>query len=140
MIDYSKYLGIPYQAGGRDFQHCDCWGLVRLFLLNEFEIEIGNYYEYSVDNLDEIKQIIEKVKKEKKEWIQVEEPQPGDILWIQTLKRDFHVGVVVHLGYILHVCNERFSEINKFTHPLILRSVKQKRFWRHCALSPNKRA
>ncbi len=30
-----RYLGIPYREGGRGWDGCDCWGLVRLILLEE---------------------------------------------------------------------------------------------------------
>lgn len=30
-----RYLGIPYREGGRGWDGCDCWGLVRLILARE---------------------------------------------------------------------------------------------------------
>jgi len=126
MKDYSKYLAIPYRERGRDFNGCDCWGLVRLFLKNEFGIELDSYTEYSVANIEEVKQVAEI---EKGNWVRVEAPEPGDVVEIQILKRDYHVGVIPHPGYVLHVCNERFSEMNLLTHPLLKRNVKG--FWRH---------
>lgn len=124
--DYSRYLTIPYKVRGRDFDGVDCWGLVRLFLLNEFGIEIDNYLQYSVKNLEEVKQV---AKEEKKKWIKVEIPQPGDVAEIRTFESDFHVGVIAHPGYLLHIYNERFSEMSKVGSPLLKRAIKD--YWRH---------
>jgi len=130
--DFSRYLGIPYQAKGRDFHHCDCWGLCRLFLKEEFGIEINDYSQYGVTDLEEIKRVAEE---EKKKWIKVESLNPGDIVEIPILRRDFHVGVISYPNYILHITNESFSEMSKLDHPLIKRSLREKRFWRHASLA-----
>lgn len=124
--DYSRYMAIPYKVRGRDFNGCDCWGLVRLFLLNEFGIEIGNHSEYCYKDTEEIKRVVEE---EKKKWDRVDVSRLGDVAEIQILKRDFHVGVLCHPGYILHICNERFSEMNKIDSPLLKRGIKA--YWRY---------
>jgi cell wall-associated NlpC family hydrolase len=38
--DWTKYIGIPFRDHGRDFTGCDCYGLVRLALLNEFGVAL----------------------------------------------------------------------------------------------------
>lgn len=40
MIDYAKYLSIPYKQLGRDVSGCDCWGLLCLVIKNEYGITI----------------------------------------------------------------------------------------------------
>ena len=36
----NNYIGIPFVSGGRDKTGCDCYGLVRLILQNEYNIEL----------------------------------------------------------------------------------------------------
>ena len=40
MIDYKKYLEIPYKPLGRDWNGCDCWGLLCLIAKGEYGITL----------------------------------------------------------------------------------------------------
>lgn len=37
---FERYYRIPYKEGGRDWDGCDCWGFVRLVLLEEGKAEL----------------------------------------------------------------------------------------------------
>ena len=37
-MSLSRYVGLPFVAGGRTLAGVDCWGLVRLYLMNEHGI------------------------------------------------------------------------------------------------------
>jgi len=43
-VDWSKYLGIPYEHKSTGFDGVYCWGLVRLIYRKELGIELGDYW------------------------------------------------------------------------------------------------
>ncbi len=52
-----RYNRIPFVDGGRDFDGCDCWGLVRLVFLKEKGIEINGYLGIPCDSPDVVERI-----------------------------------------------------------------------------------
>ena len=40
MFDYKRYLQIPYKPLGRDWNGCDCWGLLCLIAKEEYTIAL----------------------------------------------------------------------------------------------------
>lgn len=55
-MDILKYMEIPYMYNGRDEKGCDCYGLVRLVLKNEKEIELPLFE--NIDNLNEFRRCL----------------------------------------------------------------------------------
>lgn len=39
----NKYIGIPFENGGRTFKSCDCWGLCQLFYRHELKFILPEY-------------------------------------------------------------------------------------------------
>ena len=96
-----KYVGIPYESGGESFDGSDCYGLIKIFYKDFFDIELNlkRSKENPVsENSQQISELFFEPKK-KDQFIF------GDILTFLTpLKRKsvFHAGIAVNPDYLLH--------------------------------------
>lgn len=80
-----KYLSIPYKDGGRDLSGCDCYGLVRLILMNERGIELPSFD--TVCNIEDFERV-------KKMFKQVDKPQDFDLVNLKARPPFFaHIGL-----------------------------------------------
>ena len=98
-----KYVGIPFVSGGRDESGCDCYGLVRLILMNEYAINIpllnGDYT--NALNVSETKKLFfENVPLLCSEKIAV--PEEQSIVLMKMCGRLCHVGLYAGDGFIIH--------------------------------------
>ena len=75
------YLEIPFKPQGQGLEGADCWGLVKLFYQNEFDIELRSYSEIDPRNH---KRISDLIALHKKTWLPVENPQRGDVVIMKT--------------------------------------------------------
>ena len=98
-----KYIGIPFVSGGRDTKGCDCYGLVRLILKNEYNYELplltDNYSNALA--LEETKcmfnQYIPILTAEK-----IKVPEEKAVCLIQVKGLLCHVGIWADDGFIIH--------------------------------------
>lgn len=114
-FDLSRFVGIPFKIGGRDFSGCDCWGLVCLFYENILNVKLDPYEGCYVDaeDLEGIGKILEW---EQKNWrkICLQSAQFGDVLLLST-RFVCHVGIFLDRARMLHSapgkdsCIERLS-------------------------------
>ena len=113
-----KYIGIPFVSNGRTLEGCDCYGLVRLVLHNEYGIELPelsdnynddlNYKETArlfADNVPVL--AAEKINK----------PEEKAVVIITEHGVPAHVGIVAGNGYILHTGNKTGSVCQRESHP-----------------------
>lgn len=93
----NRYVGTPFLAGGRQHGGLDCWGLVRLVLLEEFGIDVPAYGGLPCS-------VAEPIEREIDGWINIEvgRARPGDVLWLRTGARTDHVGIIARRGRMLH--------------------------------------
>lgn len=43
MKQLNDFIGIPFKDGGRDYNGCDCWGLVALYFRDVLGVELPDY-------------------------------------------------------------------------------------------------
>ena len=113
-----KYIGIPFVSNGRTMDGCDCYGLIRLILRNEYgkELpELSNDYSNAL-NLSETARLFE----QKRPVIAAEKlskPQEKAVVVITEHGVPAHVGIVAGGGYILHTGAKTGSVCQRETHP-----------------------
>ena len=114
----NKYIGIPFVSNGRTMRGCDCYGLIRLVLRNEYGIympELSDDYTNAC-NIQETAKLFEKhlpVIAAKK----IPEPKEGAIVIITEQGRLCHAGISAGGGFILHTGAKTGSVCQRASHP-----------------------
>jgi cell wall-associated NlpC family hydrolase len=99
-----SYIGLPFKEHGRDRDGVDCWGLVRLVLAEQFNIDLPAYvagYASTEDAAD----IARLIRGEMGPWVEVSQSntRPGDAALMRLQAQPCHVSVIVAPGWMLHV-------------------------------------
>ena len=113
-----KYIGIPFKSNGRTMEGCDCYGLIRLVLHNEY----GIYLPELSDNYSDARNIHETARlfAENLPVItasKIPEPKEMALVVITEQGRPCHAGIVAGGGYILHTGAKTDSVCQRETHP-----------------------
>lgn len=110
-----QYIGLPFKDHGRDRDGVDCWGLVRLVLMEQYDIHLGDYVYR--DTRDQVA-IPAAFSTGAVGWQQVEHGQAGDVVLMRVGGRPMHVGLVVEAGLMLHVeSGDKGAVIESYTGP-----------------------
>jgi len=113
-----RYVGIPFKSNGRTLAGCDCYGLVRLVLRNEYGIELpelSNDYTNAL-NVKETARLF----KENLPVIagrKIAAPEEKAVVVITEHGVAAHVGIVAGDGHILHTGIKTGSICQRETHP-----------------------
>jgi cell wall-associated NlpC family hydrolase len=99
----ARYVGIPFVSGGRDMAGCDCYGLVRLALREQFgftlpSLTAGYTNACSVMETEPLLQHYKPLLAGGR----VERAEPGTVAVILFSGRPSHLGLFTGGGYILH--------------------------------------
>lgn len=115
-----EYVGVPYKLHGRTKSGADCWGLVRLALVERFGKDVPSFTD-EYFRLDEAADAI--VRNRKDMVIAVEKPEVGDLVLMRIRNAPCHVGLWVGDGYVLHAdpAGEQGSRMEQLTRALKLR-------------------
>ena len=104
MYDWVKnYIGIPFVSGGRDETGCDCYGLVRLVLKEEYGISLpllNSDYTNALSVAETKRLFFENVPLLCGE--RIKEPEEKAVALMNMCGRLCHVGLYAGEGYIIH--------------------------------------
>lgn len=126
------YTGIPFKDKGRDFNGCDCYGLLMLYYKNELGIEISD----TNITADQPRRIFASYLKEVSEhWIEIDKPEKH--CGIAMCLNENHPKLVTHFAVmidekrVLHTINKCDSMIMPLDDIRIKPFIKGFYRWQH---------
>ena len=110
----NDFIGIPFVDGGRDFNGCDCWGLVKLIYDLELDIQLPDFDISALDT----ESVIDAMETGKKQWKETTlNPQKYDVVALHLGTKHFgmvnHVGVFIGDGMFIHTMDRTASMMNR---------------------------
>jgi cell wall-associated NlpC family hydrolase len=128
----STYIGLPFQAHGRDRTAIDCYGLLRLYYLEQFGIELPSYGEdYAGAGRADAAEMGQAIERHMPEWLPASEPAVGDAILLKLWGQPCHVGIVIapQRSLFLHAIEGSNSCLERWRDMLWERKVAG--FYRH---------
>ena len=113
-----KYIGIPFASNGRSMDGCDCYGLVRLVLRNEYGIslpELSNDYSNALNTSETARLFAENLPVLAGE--KIGSPEEKAVVVITEHGVAAHIGIAAGGGYVLHTGVKTGSVCQRETHP-----------------------
>lgn len=113
-----RYIAVPFKTHGRDITGCDCWGLVRLVLKEQYGIDLPDHaegYETATSlSHEDIGKVI--AAESAARWRQIDKgiARLGDVIILRTKGHPLHIGLVVAPGMMLHVLRGANSVVECF--------------------------
>ncbi|MEJ7808458.1 MAG: NlpC/P60 family protein [Telluria sp.] len=115
MMNWSKYIGLPFSDHGSDENGVDCYGLIRMVLAAEHGWQLPDYGE-GYDTASNQKAVTEVIVNGLMQgWERVSEPVVSALVVFRMAGKPWHVGLVVAPDRFLHApvgessCVERLS-------------------------------
>ena len=116
-----KYVGIPFVSGGRDYDGCDCYGLVRLILNDEYQIQLPALNSDYSDALN-----CEQTKNLFKEYVpvicgtKIENPEEKAVCLVRIRGGlCTHVGIYAGDAFIIHTRNKTGAVCERLSSPFL---------------------
>jgi cell wall-associated NlpC family hydrolase len=113
-----NYIGIPFVSNGRAKEGCDCYGLVRLALRNEYGIELpalSDDYENALNIKETSRLFTEQLPVLAAE--KLEGPEEKAVVIITEHGSPCHLGLCAGDGHILHTTVKTGAVCQRVTHP-----------------------
>lgn len=116
-MNASRYVGIPFKDGGRDFSGLDCWGLVRLVWKEErgiFMPDMGDEYSSAFARGDVSRLFGEYTSQNWNIDVTDQPRRELDVLVFSFASIELHVGLWVAPGEMLHVMKGMDAAIERY--------------------------
>ena len=113
-----NYIGIPFVSNGRTRSGCDCYGLIRLVLMEAYNVvlpELSDDYENALNVAETLKLFEEKIPVLCAARIPALEERA--VIVITEGGRPCHLGINAGGGYILHTNFKTGSICQRLSHP-----------------------
>jgi len=116
MSKYNRFVGLPFKEKGRTFEGVDCWGLLRLFYKEIFNIVLPSYHENYQTAFDE-KEISQLINNKKTDWypVQYNDINFGDGVLLRLKGEPMHIGIVLRKNKMLHVTEKTNSVVENYS-------------------------
>lgn len=128
------YVGIPYRLHGTTREGLDCWGLPRLWYLEQYGVELPSFGDRYGRTLDaaERAHIAAIVRGEAAHWQCIErgQEQRGDLILFRVAGDEAHLGIVLEAGRFLHARQSVGSCVERYDSPVWGRRVAGFYRWR----------
>lgn len=130
MMWAARYVGTPFEDGGRGPARFDCWGLVQAVYRDQLGIELPHYGEISAKDLLRVRREIA-AGVESEAWRQVNDPREYDVcvMRLPSGRGHGHVGVLTDPHHVLHVEAGSGTVIERLDNVTVRNRIMG--FWRH---------
>jgi len=115
-----KYIGIPFVSNGRTIKGCDCYGLVRLVLHNEYGLELpelSDDYSNALNVKETARLFADNIPVLAAE--KINKPEEKAVVIITEHGVPAHIGIVAGGGYLLHTGIKTGSVCQRESHPAL---------------------
>lgn len=128
----APYIGLEFEEHGRTRSGVDCWGLIKLVLVEHFAIQdVPDYRTY--ENSTHVRSVARAYLSGKKEARWTEIPagaeKEGDVILLKAAGVPTHCGMVIVPGTMLHILNGIGSCLDGYWRPRWKSCVEG--FYRH---------
>lgn len=133
MIDFNKFVGIPWKCGAAKMSGADCYGILIMVYKKLFNIEISHFDPAQICN-DELTTFkIEQTINSDPRWLLIDEPAVGDavVMIDRVTGRPDHVGVFIGNSLVLHSLTRNNGSSTVHDFKFLNRIFKRLDFYRY---------
>ena len=108
----ARYIGIPYLDHGMSLTGVDCYGLVRMVMARELNVNLPDLRYQSSDDMDDASGAVEETRPR---WRKLDKPVFGSVLLMRIAGYPVHVGLVLDDEFMLHCLPGHQTVLERYT-------------------------